>query len=68
MKKTPTRLTMAQAIQFVNDLKGIQGVDWCKPNTIHTYTCKGRLHNYGTKNKGLYDPDELTQIFGVKCA
>lgn len=66
MKKAKRRLTMPQAIQFINGLKGIEGVNWCKPNTIHTYTCKGKLHNYGTKNKGLYDPEELERIFAVR--
>lgn len=62
------RLTMEQAIQFINDLRGVEGVNWVSASTIHKKVCSGKIKNYGRKNFGLYDQDELAAEFGEKIS
>lgn len=66
MKKR--RLTMDQAIEFINKLRGVEGVNWVSPATIYKYTYNKKIKNYGTGNKGLWDPEELEAVFGEKSA
>lgn len=60
------RLTIEQAIEYVNEINGVEGATLITEAAIYKAVCRKKLKNYGRRNFGLYDPDELQALWGPK--
>lgn len=63
-----SRLTIEDAIKYINELRGVEGFNWVSKNTLYKYTKLRKIKNYGRGNKALYDPKELEAVFGEKSS
>lgn len=61
-------VTIPQAIQLINKAWGLEGEDYVKTATIYHAIWRGKIRNYGRRNKAMLDPEEVLKEYGPRSA
>lgn len=67
-KKKEKLLTLEQAVDFINNQYGIDGLSMIKVKTLYNKIWEKKLTNYGSKKRALVSENQILLLYGRKSA